>query len=98
MLGIIRLSGFLARVPLQEKLPLLEYLHNEMGDFYSVKELCAALGVARGTFYNHIFRLADPQKYQDEKIQLMLRIKQIFDDRVQRYGAGKIRAVLAGTG
>ena len=98
MLGIIRLSGFLARVPLQEKLPLLEYLHNEMGDFYSVKELCAALGVAGGTFYNHIFRLADPQKYQDEKMQLMLRIKQIFDDRMQRYGASKIRAVLAGTG
>lgn len=54
--------------------------------------------VARGTFYNHIFRRADHQKYQDEKMQLMLRMKQIFDDSEQRYGAGKIRAVLAGTG
>ena len=98
MLEIIRLSGFLARVPLQEKLPLLEHLHNEMGNFYTVKELCEALEVARGTFYNHIFRRADPQKYQDEKMQLMLNIKQIFDDSEQRYGAGKIRAVLAGTG
>ena len=31
-------------------------------------------------------------------MQLMLNIKQIFDDSEQRYGAGKIRAVLAGTG
>ena len=43
MLEIIRLSGFLARVPLQEKLPLLEHLHNEMGNFYTVKELCEAV-------------------------------------------------------
>ena len=28
----------------------------------------------------------------------MLNIKQIFDDSEQRYGTGKIRAVLAGTG
>lgn len=70
--AIIRPSGFLAWVPLQEKLSLLEHLHNEMGDFYSIKELCEALEVARGTFYNHIFRRADPQKYQDEKMQLML--------------------------
>lgn len=43
MLEIIRLSGLLTRVPLQENLPLLEHLHNEMCDLYSVKELCEAL-------------------------------------------------------
>ena len=32
------------------------------------------------------------------KMQLMLSIQQIFDDREQRYDAGKICAVLAGTG
>ena len=31
-------------------------------------------------------------------MQLMLSIKRIFNDIGQRYGAGKIRAVLAGTG
>ena len=30
---------------------------------YSVHELCDALGVARGTFYNHIFYRADRSKY-----------------------------------
>lgn len=98
MLEIIRLSGFLARVPLQEKIPLMEHLHNEIGDLYSVKELCEALEASRGTFYNHIFRRTDPQKHQDEKMQLMPNIKQIFDNSRQRYGAGKIRAVLAETG
>lgn len=97
-LEIIRLSGYLARVPLQEKLPLLEHLHNGMAELYSVKELCEALEVARGTFYNHIFRRADRRKYQDEKTQLMLKIKQIFDDSEQRYGADKIRVVLAESG
>lgn len=97
-LEIIRLSGYLARVPLQEKLPLLEHLHNEMAELHSVKELCEALEVARGTFYNHIFRRADRRKYQDEKTQLMQKIKQIFDDSEQRYGADKIRVVLAESG
>jgi len=85
MLEIIRLWGFLASIPLQDKLPLLGHLHNEMGDLYRSKELCEALEVARSKFYNHIFRRADPQKYQEGKMQLMLRIKQIFDDSEQRY-------------
>lgn len=55
MFKIIRLSAFLTRVPLQEKLPLLEHLHNEVGDLYG-------------------------------------------NNREQRHGAGKIRAVLAGVG
>ena len=51
ILEIISLSGFLARVPLQEKLPLLEHLHNDNSDLYSVKELCEALEVARSAFF-----------------------------------------------
>lgn len=69
-----------------------------MSDLYSVKELCEALEVPVAHFLNHIFRRANPQKYQDEKMQLMLSIKQIFNDCKQRYGAGKICAVLAETG
>ena len=43
-------------------------------------ELCEALNVARGTFYNHIFRRADRSKYQEKQQALMLRVQQIFDD------------------
>lgn len=55
-LSIIQLSGYLSKVPLQDKLATLEHFHNEMSDLYSVHELCEALNVSRGTFYNHIFR------------------------------------------
>ena len=97
-LEVIRLSGYIARIPLQDKLATLEHLHNEMADLYSVHELCEALDVSRGTFYNHIFRRVDRSKYEEEKAQLMLKIKQIFDDSEQRFGAEKIRIVLAESG
>ena len=97
-LSIIQLSGYLSKVPLQDKLATLEHFHNEMSDLYSVHELCEALDVSRGTFYNHIFRRADRSKYESEKAQLMLKVKQIFDDSEQRYGADKIRTVLAESG
>ena len=97
-LEVIRLSGYIARIPLQDKLATLEHLHNEMADLYSVHELCEALDVSRGTFYNHIFRRVDRSKYEEEKAQLMLKIKQIFDDSEQRYGANKIRTVLVKNG
>ena len=66
-LSIIQLSGYLSKVPLQDKLATLEHFHNEMSDLYSVHELCEALDVSRGTFYNHIFRRADRSKYESEK-------------------------------
>lgn len=95
---IIQRSGFLSNVPLQKKLADLEEIYSQPDNPYSVHELCDALDVARGTFYNHIFRRADRSKYQEEQAQLMLKIKQIFDDNEQRFGAGKIHAVLADSG
>ncbi len=97
-LEIIRVSEYLATVPLQQKLATLEKLYNQPGNPYSVHELCDALGVARGTFYNHIFRLVDRTKYQDEQAKLMVAVQQAFDDSQQRYGAEKIRVTLAQRG
>ncbi len=95
---IIHHSGYLSSVPLQKKLATLEELYNRPDNPYSVHELCDALGVARGTFYNHIFRRADRSKYEEEQAQLMLKVKQAFDDSGQRFGAEKIRIVLADSG
>lgn len=95
---IIHRSGYLSSVPLQKKLATLEELYNRPDNPYSVHELCDALGVARGTFYNHIFRRADRSKYEEEQAQLMLKVKQAFDDSGQRFGAKKIRIVLADSG
>lgn len=95
---IIRQSGYISSVPLQRKLYTLEKLYNNPDNPYSVHELCDALGVARGTFYNHIFRKADRSKYEEEQAQLMLKVKQVFDDSEQRFGAEKIRIILADSG
>ena len=54
ILQIIRLSGIIEEVPLQKRLAILVRLHEQF-EQYSVHELCEALNVSRGTFYNHIF-------------------------------------------
>lgn len=86
---IIRQTEYLSNIPLQKKLATLEELYHRPGNPFSVHELCDALDVARGTFYNHIFRKADRSQYQEEQAQLMLKVKQVFDDSEQRFGAGK---------
>ena len=73
-LEIIRLSVYLSSVPLQKKLTTLEQLYNQPDNPYSIHELCDALDVARGTFYNHLFRWADRSKYEDEQAQLILKV------------------------
>lgn len=94
---IIRLTHYFERIPLQEKLETLAWLHSQFEE-YSVHELCEALDVSRGTFYNHIFRRADRSKYEDEQAQLMKLVQQVFDDSGLRYGAEKVWAVLAENG
>lgn len=65
---------------------------------YNIHEIGEALGVARGTFYNHIFRKADCSKVLEEEQEFMLQVQQVFDDSQQRYGANKSRVVLAENG
>lgn len=95
---IIQATGFLAEIPLQRKLKTLEQMYRTEGSQYSIYELCEALGVARGTFYNHIFRRVDRSKREEEQAELMLKVQQIFDDSQQRFGAEKIRSILAQNG
>ena len=95
---IIQATGYLEEVPLQQKLKTLEQMYRIENSPYSVHELCEALGVARGTFYNHIFRRADRSEREKEREELMIKVQQIFDDSQQRFGAEKIRTVLAQSG
>ena len=97
-LEVIRLSNYITEVPRQKRLSTLEELYHHPDNSYSVHELCDALSIPRGTFYNHIFRRADQSKYKDEQMKLMLKVQQIFDDSKQRYGAEKIRVILAEDG
>lgn len=68
---IIKQSGYIADVPLQKKLSALERIYRQPANTYSIHELCEALDVARGTFYNYIFRRADHSKRKEAQIELM---------------------------
>ena len=72
---------------------ILAKLHEQF-EQYSVHELCEALDISRGTFYNHIFRRADRTEYLLKQQELMKQVQQIFDDSKQRFGAEKIRITL----
>ena len=93
LLRIIQLSKLIDEVPLRKRLETLADIYEN--ETYSVHELCDALNVARGTFYNHIFRRADRTEYLKKQKELMLLVQQIFDENGQRFGAKKICIILA---
>lgn len=97
ILQIIRLSNIIDDVPRHKRLEILARLHEQF-EQYSVHELCEALNISRGTFYNHIFRRADRTEYLQKQQELMMQVQQIFDDSRQRFGAEKIRVILAENG
>ncbi len=93
ILQIIRLSRIIEEVPRRKRLEILAKLHEQF-EQYSVHELCEALDISRGTFYNHIFRRTDRTEYLLKQQELMKQVQQVFDDSKQRFGAEKIRITL----
>ena len=96
-LEIIKLSKCISSLSLKKRLSILVELYENFNHF-SVHEICDAMEVARGTFYNHIFRKADRSQYIQEQNELIVQVQQIFDESEQRFGAEKIRVVLAEKG
>jgi len=81
--------------PRKEKLNELAALRGK----FSTRTLCEALEVPRGTYYNHIFRnKRENNSYQARRDYLSERIKQVFEESNQIYGAKKIKAVLTEQG
>jgi len=93
ILQIIRLSNIIEEIPFANVWKYLRSFMNSLNS-NSVHELCEALDVSRGTFYNHIFRRADRTEYLLKQQELMKQVKQVFDDSKQRFGAEKIRITL----
>jgi len=93
ILQIIRLSNIIEEVPLRKRLEMLAKLHEQF-EQYNVHELCEALDISRGTFYNHIFRRVDQTEYLLKQRELMKQVQQIFNDSKQRFGTEKIRIAL----
>lgn len=91
MIEVLQRAFDVENVPTKERLQLLEELYGE----YSVHNLCDALLVPRGTFYNHIKRNKRSMAwYAIRREKLKDDIQQVYDDYNQIYGANKIAAVL----
>ena len=91
IISILKTVNCTVQAPLGVRLNEIEKLYGQ----YSVHMLCDALCVDRGTFYNHIKRnKRDHTWYAERKEYLRIKIRQIYDDNKQIFGAGKITAVL----
>lgn len=79
------------RSPLQTKLSELEKLYGQ----YSVHVLCEALGVSRGTFYNHILRNKRENTHSNVRRQeLSEAVKATYEEYNGIYGSRKIHPIL----
>ena len=93
LLEIIQLSGYISVLPLKKRLETAETIYQAHKE-YSVHEICEALEIDRGTFYNHIFRRRDTSLRDEKEKQLMRIVQQVFDDSSQRYGANRIKMTM----
>ena len=93
-LEVIKAAGCGFSAPLKEKLEALEGLQNQ----YSVRTLCDALEVSRGTFYNHIFRRQKVAKHEIHRENIREQVRVVFDEYKQRFGSKKIAAILGERG
>ena len=65
-----------------------EFLYSK----YSVNDLCDALNIARGTFYNHFFRnKRDNSTYVKKREEVRIQIQNVFDDNGECLVRGKCR-------
>lgn len=91
MLEIIRKCNCSYDAPLKEKLYALEQFYGQ----YNIHWLCEALGVDRGTFYNHVLRnKKDNTSYAKRREELKVEIQNVYDEYKQIFGAHKIAALL----
>ena len=97
ILEILKTCGCAPHDPLAVKLKVSERLYHE--DKYSVRMICEALDIPRGTFYNHIFRnKRGESSYEKRKEELRICIRQVYEDSNQIFGSPKIAAVLQSEG
>ena len=95
IIEIIKKANVLPNAPLQQKLYAAEKISGE----YSVHMICDALDIARGTYYNHMFRnKKDNTWYAKRREALRIQIQEVFDENSQIFGTRKIAAILRNKG
>ena len=92
---ILQTAPCTASAPLREKLDAIVL----MSDEYNINTLCAALKVAKGTYYNHILRnKRENTVYAQRKAELKPVIEEIFHKSREVYGSSKITAIMKDRG
>lgn len=95
IIEILQTAFEVETIPTKIRLEKLEQLYGE----YNVHNLCEALMVPRGTFYNHIKRNKRTHTwYAERREKLRLQILQIYNDNRQVFGSKKITAILKSRG
>lgn len=95
IIEILKTADCTSQTSLKQRLYAAEQLHGK----YSVHMICEALDIPRGTFYNHILRnKKDNTWYAKRREELRIRIREIFDENNQIFGAEKIAAVMRNEG
>lgn len=95
IVSVLRAVDCTANAPLRERLLAAESLYGK----YSVYVICDALNIARGTFYNHLFRnKRSNSTYAQKREEVRIQIQNVFDDNGRVFGARKIQAILFNRG
>ena len=78
----------------EEKIQAVKELYGQ----YSLRALCDALGLARGTFYDHMKRQKIQKLVDKQNEEFRPIIQKIFEDSKRRLGAQPIRAKMRDMG
>ncbi len=95
IIEILKSAKCTPSAPLKQRLYVAEQFHGR----YSVRMICDAFDIPRGTFYNHVLRnKKDNTWYSKRREEFRIRIQEIYDESNQIFGAGKIAAVMKNEG
>ena len=86
------LQSFIAGLNLSQK---AKYgFMDEIYGQYNIHEICDAMQVSRGTYYNHLKAKDRLTKYDERKAYLSEQIRSIYEESHKTYGAERIRLAL----
>lgn len=95
IIQVLKTINCTVSAPLKEKLVAMEPLYGQ----FSVHTLCDAMEVSRGTFYNHVLRnKKDDVWYIKRRAEYCEKIRDIYEENNQVFGADKITAILVQRG
>lgn len=95
MIEILKRSPYTPSAPLSKRYEVIRAFSPE----YNVNTLCEALKVAKGSYYNHLFRnKKENTKAAKKQSEMTPIIEQIFHENNEVFGCSKIYAILKDRG